>query len=185
MTGQNHVCQHNVTFLRDIILSHLLWQDERFCNSQASKGAMTQPPSPLWGAHFSPMTPALWNTNQFALQKHDVWTLSSAKWSYLLHCKQRLMYFCALRFGLHWSGWFALGRPAHEDYLSSSPTFPTLPAPFRNNSPPRFPLKESHISSDKNTACLPKESLYNLKESQIPYQIIPDIIPKNPICPNC
>ena len=168
MTGQNHVCRHNVTFLRDIILSHLLWQDEIFCNSQASKGAMTQPPSPLWGAHFSPMTPALWNTNQFALQKHDVCTLSSAKWSYLLHCKLRLMYFCALHFGLHWSGWFALGLPAHEDYLSSSPTFPTLPAPFRNNSPPRFPLKESHISSTK---------------TQLASQKNPYIISKNPRLP--
>ena len=170
-----------------VTLYYLIYYDRMRYSAIArpQRGLWLSPPSPLWAAHFSPMTPALWNTNQFALQKHDVCTLSSAILSYWLHCKQRPMYFCALRFGLHWSGWFALGRPAHEDYLSSSPTFPTLPAPFRNNSPPRFPLKESHISSDKNTACLPKESLSNLNESQITYQIIPDITPKKLICPKC
>lgn len=155
-----------------VTLYYLIYYDRVRYSAIArpQRGLWLSPPSPLWAAHFSPMTPALWNTNQFALQKHDVCTHSSAIWSYLLHCKQRLMYFFALRFGLLWSGWFALGLglPAHEDYLSSSPTFPALPAPFRNNSPPRFPVKESHISCTK---------------TQLASQKNPNLISKNPRFP--
>ena len=167
MTGQNHVCRHNVTFLRDIILSPLLWQDEIFCNSQASKGAMTQPPLPPLGSSLFSYDAGAVKHESVCIAKTRCMYTFFGKWSYLLHCK-RLMYFYALRFGLHWSGWFALGRPALEDYLPSSPTFPTLPAPFRNNSPPRFPLKESHISSDKNTACLQKNPFFISNNPRFP-----------------
>ena len=48
---------------------------------------------------------------------------------------------------VHWSGWFAAGwAAAQEDYLPLSPTFRTLPAPFRTDFPTDLLSNISKIS---------------------------------------
>ena len=70
---------------------------------------------------------------------------------------------------VHWSGWFAAGwAAAQEDYLPLSPTFRTLPAPFRTSFQ-RFLAKVSNISCNSFKDFKQKFPVFLAKSAQEDY----------------